>query len=88
MSLLTLPFKLPLLPLQAVVRLSQVIGEEAQRQLADPARLRRQLEAIEQARQAGEITDDEADELQHEVVTTYTQALQRAPAPVTFGEGY
>jgi hypothetical protein len=88
MSLLTLPFRLPLLPLHAVVRLAAVIGDEAQRQLADPARLRRQLEAIEQAKRAGEITDDEAAEMQREVVTVYTQALQRAPAPVYFGGGY
>jgi hypothetical protein len=87
MSLLTLPFKLPLLPLQAVVRLAQVIEQEAERQLADPARLRRQLEAIEQARQAGEITDEEAAELQSEVVARFTQARQSAAAPIDFGEG-
>lgn len=88
MSLLTLPFRLPLLPLHAVVKLATIIGDEAQRQLADPARLRRQLEAIEQARQAGEITDADAAEMQREVVTVYTQALQRAPSAVYFGGGY
>jgi hypothetical protein len=83
MSLLTLPFKLPVLPVQGVVlplrgvlNLTQAIGEEAERQLADPARLRRQLESIEQAEQAGEITGEEADELQREVVTAYIQARQ------------
>jgi hypothetical protein len=78
MSLLTLPFKLPLLPLQGVLRLAQLIEEEAQRQLTDPARLRRQLEAIEEAKRAGEISDEEAAELQREVVTAYTQARQAA----------
>jgi hypothetical protein len=78
MSLLTLPFKLPLLPLQGVLRLAQLIEEEAQRQLADPARLRHQLESIEEARQAGEISDEEARELQNQVVTAYTQARQTA----------
>jgi Gas vesicle protein G len=87
MSLLTLPFKLPLLPLRAVIRLAEVIEEEAERQLADPARLRRQLEAIEQARRAGEITDDEAAELQNEVVASFTQARRSAAAPIDFGEG-
>jgi hypothetical protein len=86
MSLLTLPFKLPFLPLQAVIRLAQVIEEEAERQLADPARLRRQLEAIEQARQAGEITDEEAAELQSEVVAIFSQTRQSA-AGIYLGEG-
>jgi hypothetical protein len=76
MSLLTLPFKLPLLPLMGVVRLAQILQEEAERQLADPVRLQRQLEAIEQAWQAGEITDEEADDLQRQVVMAYTQARQ------------
>jgi hypothetical protein len=77
MSLLTLPFKLPLLPLKGVLRLAELIEEEAQRQLTDPARLRRQLESIEEARQSGEISDEEAAELQGEVVMAYTQARQR-----------
>lgn len=77
MSLLTLPFKLPLLPLKGVLRLAELIEEEAQRQLTDPARLRRQLENIEEARQVGEISDEEAAELQGEVVMAYTQARQR-----------
>jgi hypothetical protein len=87
MSLLTLPFKLPVLPLRAVIGLTRVIEEEAERQLADPARLRRQLEAIERARQAGEITDQDAAELQSEVVASFTQARQSAAATIEFGEG-
>jgi Gas vesicle protein G len=78
MSLLTLPFKLPLLPLQGVVRLAQILHDEAQRQLTDPVRLQHQLEAIEQARQAGEVSDEEADDLQRQVVMAYTQARQAA----------
>jgi hypothetical protein len=78
MSLLTLPFKLPVLPLQGVVRLGQLIQEESERQLTDPARLEHQLESIEQARQAGEISDEEADDLQRQVVMAYTQARQAA----------
>jgi Gas vesicle protein G len=78
MSLLTLPFKLPLLPVQGVVRLAQLIQEEAERQLTNPATIRRELEGIEQARQAGEISDEEAAELEREAVARYTQALQEA----------
>jgi hypothetical protein len=84
MNLLTFPFKLPalpvqgaVLPLRGVLNLTQAIEGEAERQLADPVRLRRQLESIEQAEQAGEITAEQADELQRQVVMAYTQARQR-----------
>jgi hypothetical protein len=87
MNLLTLPFKLPLLPLQGVLRLAQLIEEEAERQLADPARIRRELEAIEQARQSGEITDEQAAELQGEVVMGYTQARRAAVPAADSDEG-
>ncbi len=60
MGLLTLPFRLPLLPLRAVVRLAEVIEEEAERTLYTPATIRRELEQIEQSRAAGEISDEEA----------------------------
>lgn len=73
MSLLTLPFRLPFLPMQAIVRLAQVIQEEAERTLHDPATIRRELEEIEQARASGEITDEEAAQLQNEVVARLTQ---------------
>jgi Gas vesicle protein G len=73
MSLLTLPFRLPLIPVQAVVRLAQIIQEEAERQLADPATIRRELEQIEHRRAAGEITETEAAQLQNEAVARFTQ---------------
>ena len=76
--MLTLPFRLPLLPLHGVLRLAQLIEEEADRQLTDPARIRRELEAIEEARQAGEISDEEAAELQREAVARYTEARRAA----------
>ena len=73
MGLLTLPFRLPLIPLQAVVRLAQLIQEEAEGQLLDPATVRRELEQIEQRQAAGEISDAEAAQLQNEAVARFTQ---------------
>ncbi len=73
MSLLTLPFRLPLLPVRGVVRLAQLIQEEAERELADPARVRRELEQIEQAQASGEISDQKAAHLENEAVARYTQ---------------
>lgn len=51
--------RLPLLPVRGVIRLAEVIGDEAERQLHDPARIRRDLEDAQQRHAAGEITDEE-----------------------------
>jgi hypothetical protein len=59
MDLLTLPLRLPFLPLTGLVRLAEIIGDEADRQLHDPARIRRELEEAQQRHDAGEITDEE-----------------------------
>jgi len=87
MSLLTLPFRLPFLPMQAVVRLAQVIQDEAERTLNDPATIRRELEGIEQARAAGEISEEEAAELQNEVVARLTRVRVSGAATADGDEG-
>ncbi len=73
MGLLTLPFRLPLMPVRAVIRLAEVIEAEAERTLDDPATIRRELEQIEQSRAAGDISDEEAAQLQTEAVARFTQ---------------
>jgi Gas vesicle protein G len=73
MSLLTLPFRLPFLPMQAIVRLAEVIQEEAERTYYDPATIRRELAEIERARASGDISEEEAAQLQNEVVARLTQ---------------
>jgi Gas vesicle protein G len=80
MNPITWPFKLPLLPLRGTVRLAQTIQEEADRQLADPATVRRQLEDVERAHAAGEISDQEAADLEREIVARYTQVRQGTTA--------
>lgn len=59
MDLVTLPFRLPFLPVQGLIRLAELIQEEADRQYHDPAAARRQLEEAEYARARGEITSDD-----------------------------
>lgn len=71
------PFKAPLLPLKGVLRLGQLIEDEAQRQMADPARVRRELEETERLRASGEISEDEAAEMQDKAVSRYTQVRTR-----------
>ena len=75
MGLLTLPFRLPFLPIQALVRLAETIQDEAERTYYDPATIRRELAEIERARAAGEISEQDAAQLQNEVVARLTQVL-------------
>jgi hypothetical protein len=87
MGLLTLPFRLPFLPLQAVVRLAQVIQEEAERTYYDPATIRRELAEIEEARASGEISEEEAAQLQNEVIARLTQVRVSRAAAADSDEG-
>jgi uncharacterized membrane protein len=81
MGLLTLPMRLPLLPVQAVIRLGELIQEESERQLRDPARIRRELDQAQRRHDAGEITDDEFAQVQDEL--TGTLITGSAPTSVT-----
>lgn len=87
MRVLTLPFRLPLLPVHAVVRLAQLLQEEAERELADPATIRRELERIEQAQASGEISDQTAARLEREAVADYTQVTRAATVTADGDEG-
>jgi uncharacterized membrane protein len=81
MELLTLLFRLPFLPVQGVIKLGELIQEEAERQLRDPARIRRELEDAERRHQAGEISDEEFAQIQDELASTLVTEV--APPSVT-----
>lgn len=68
MGLLTLPLRLPLLPLTGVIRLAEIIRDQAEQELHDPARVRRQLEEIEEAEASGELSAEEAARAKEEAV--------------------
>jgi hypothetical protein len=76
MGLPTLLFRLPLLPLQGFLRLCELIDEEVQRELRDPARLRHELEQIQQALESGQISEEEAVRAQEEALSRFTQLVQ------------
>ncbi|MBO0706654.1 MAG: gas vesicle protein GvpG [Candidatus Dormibacteraeota bacterium] len=67
MGLLTLLPRLPFLPLTGTLKLGEIIAEEADRQLHDPARIRRELEDAQQRHAAGEITDEELAQIEDQV---------------------
>ena len=69
MELLTLLFRLPFLPVQGVIRLGELIEEQAEGEYHDPARIRRELEEAQRQRDAGEITDDELAQIQDELTS-------------------
>jgi hypothetical protein len=60
MSPLSLILGLPTLPVSGVIRLGQVIQEQAERELHDPASIRHQLEEADTAKAQGRLS--EADE--------------------------
>lgn len=80
MGLLTLLFRLPAMPVQGVLRVLEIVADEADRQLHDPTRVRRELEEAEQRHAAGEISDDELTQIE-------TDAMGRLGANVNPLEG-
>jgi Gas vesicle protein G len=70
MGLLTLPFRLPFLPVQGVIKLGEILQEEAERQLRDPARIRRELDDAQRRYEAGQISEEEFAQIQDELVST------------------
>lgn len=77
MELLTLIFRLPFLPVQGVIRLAELIGEQAEQEFYDPARVRRELEEAQRRYEAGEISADELAQTEDELTST----LVTGPAP-------
>jgi cytochrome c-type biogenesis protein CcmI len=59
---------LPLAPVRGVVWIAERVYEEANREFADPAVIRRRLEEVQEARESGEITEEEAAGLEEELV--------------------
>ena len=59
---------LPLAPVRGVVALAEVIQRQAEQELYNPATTRRQLEELEEARRQGEISAEEEEEAQEEIL--------------------
>jgi chorismate mutase len=68
MGLLTGLLGLPLAPVRGVVWLAKQIRQQAEDQYYDPARIRAQLERIDQARRSGELPEEECAELENELL--------------------
>lgn len=80
MGLLTLLFRLPLLPVQGLIRLGEIIQDQAERELHDPAMVRRQLEEAEEARAHGQASDQDVAHVQEEAVGRLVGSASRRSA--------
>jgi hypothetical protein len=60
----------PLAPVRGVVALGELIQRRVNEELNDPARTRRQLEDLEDARRRGEITPEQERQAQEQILTT------------------
>ncbi|MDT7709727.1 MAG: hypothetical protein QOG20_5334 [Pseudonocardiales bacterium] len=68
MGLLTGILGLPIAPVRGVLWLAEQIKEQAEEQYYDPARIRAQLEQIDESRRSGEMTEDECAELENDLL--------------------
>jgi chorismate mutase len=59
---------LPLLPVRGVTWLAAQILEQAEEQFYDPARIRAQLEQVDEARRNGELSEEECAEIENELL--------------------
>jgi hypothetical protein len=68
---------LPLSPVRGVVWLGEQLEREAERQWSDPARVRSELAEVEAAYAAGELTAQQRDERQDELVARLLSSRSR-----------
>jgi Gas vesicle protein G len=83
MSLFTLPFTLPLLPVRAVIKLGELIQDRAEEELHDPAAVRRELEAVEEAQRVGKLSPEEAEEAEQHAIS---RLIGTVPHPADPGQ--
>ena len=60
---------LPIAPVRGVVWLGEKLEAEARRQWSDPAAVRRRLAEVDEAFRAGELTSEERDRLEDDLVS-------------------
>jgi Gas vesicle protein G len=78
MNLFTLLFRLPLMPLRGFIRLGEILQDQAERELHDPAAVRRQLEEAEEAQVSGEMSSEDAAHVQGQAVGRLLSSPQAA----------
>jgi hypothetical protein len=77
MDIVTMVVGLPVAPVRGVAALIQVLIREAERELYDPARARSQIEEIEAAAAAGEISAEDKEQAEREILGRLVQPSDR-----------
>lgn len=77
MGLFSSLVSLPLAPARGVVWAAEKVREEAEREYYDPGTIRRQLEEVAEAREAGALDDAEADALEEALVARLVESNHR-----------
>jgi len=83
-GLITGLLTLPLAPVRGTIWVAEQVHQEAERQYYDPAAIRRQLENVDELRKLGEISEEEAEQMEDELVERLMESRRRRAA----GEGY
>jgi hypothetical protein len=85
MNLFTFLFRLPLLPVRSFMKLASVIAEEAEREMANPATIRHELEQAERAQESGEMSDEQAAEFEDAAFAEFARARHGTAAAPSDG---
>ena len=80
MGLFTGLLTLPLAPVRGTVWVAEQVLEEAERQFYDPAVIRRQLEQVDEMRRRGDISEEEAEQMEDELVERLMESRRRRAA--------
>jgi hypothetical protein len=70
---------LPLAPLRGTIWVADQVLQQAEEEFYDPARIKAQLEDVDRARAAGELSDDEATAIEDELVERLLVSRTRPP---------
>jgi chorismate mutase len=68
---------LPLAPLRGTIAIAEQIRRQAEEEFYDPVKIRQQLEDVDRARAAGELSEEEATELEDELVDRLLESRSR-----------
>ena len=74
MGLLTGLLTLPLAPMRGTIWVAERVLDEAERQLDDPEEIERQIVAAEEAHERGELTEQEFEQLEQELLERLLEA--------------
>ncbi|MBF6218271.1 MULTISPECIES: gas vesicle protein GvpG [Nocardia] len=72
MGLLSTILTLPVAPVRGVIWLGELIQDQVEQQLHDPATMRRELEEIDAAAAAGQLSEEERKQAQQAVLDRMT----------------